>query len=796
MARNNRRPRPKYDYQTRLKVLSLLCGVFCFLVLFWKLWDLQIVQHDALEQQAVSQQTRKTSSTASRGAIYDTNGTVLAISGAVRNVILSPRDIVADIQVDEADEFGNPRSPVVIEAEKQQQVQEIYNNIADTLSEILEVDRAEIYARLQKTNSAWEPVANKVEDEAADRVQAFIDENDYSRYVYMADDAKRYYPYNNLAAQIVGFVNGQNQGAYGLEALYNGELSGTNGSTITAKNASGREMFSNFASSTDLVNGYDLHLTIDSTIQMYAENIVKEGISKFRCTNGGFCIVMEPKTGAVLAMVSCPDYDLNNPSAIIDSHLINTLTKMKQDRTISEEEYETALSEAQFSQWRNKALNDTYEPGSTFKPMVMAAALEEGVVTEDDSFTCTGAVFIDGWKIRCSARSGHGTQTLRRALVNSCNPALIAIGQKLTAEKFYEYWENYGFTTPTGIELPGEGESFFWNRDAFIDSTGIVNLAVASFGQRFNVTPLQLVRAISCVVNGGHLMEPYLVQSVTDADGNVVSYHEPTEVRQVISEQTSELMRSMMESVVNTPNGTGKNAYVSGYRIGGKTGTSQTNNEDHLIASFVGVAPANDPEIVVLIAFDWPQLAEHGGQKTIDGIFVSGGTMAAPMAGRLIANILDYLGYEKSRISADYSGVTVPQLIGSNLIDAQNALLSVGLYCRLSGEGDIVTDQAPAAGSSIPPGSTIKLYMGTERTQDTAEMPDLSNMTYSQAVSTMEAAGLYLEATGLTDGTVFSQDVAPGTLLTGGSVVEVTFADGNIQDEDTHILDEVPEGRR
>ena len=607
MANRRKRPNPWSKINgtgmRRIVILAGIFGVLTFVILFCKLWQLQVTQHDWLENKAITQQTREVTSTAHRGTIYDANGDILAISAAVQNVILSPRDLLDTVkdEVKTKDEFGNPRSKTAIEAEKESKLQSTYDLIADNLSSILGIDRTEIMTRLQKTKSAYEVLAKKVEEDVSDQVRAFIEENKLERAVYLTDDSKRYYPYSTMASQVIGFVNSSNTGAYGLESLYNLDLAGTNGKIITNKNASGKEMPSSYSSYIDSINGYNVHTTIDSTIQMYAEKTLEEGIAKFDVINGGFCLVMDPDTGAVLGMASSPDYDLNDPSAIQDSVLQSTLNKIR--NTSTEEEYEAALNAAQLKQWNNKTLNTTYEPGSTFKPIVVAAGLEEGTITDNSTFVCTGKVHIGDWDIRCSARSGHGTQTLRRAVMNSCNPALIKIGQSLGEDKFREYWENFGFTSTTGIELPGEQKSVFWTADKF----GETELATASFGQRFTTTPIQLIRALSAVINGGHLMEPYVVQSVTDDDGNVVSYHEPKEIRQVISQETSDMVRSYMESVVNDVGGTGKNAKVAGYRIGGKTGSSQTlDSADHIIVSFLGFAPADDPEVIVLLGYDWP----------------------------------------------------------------------------------------------------------------------------------------------------------------------------------------------
>ena len=784
MANRRKRPNPWSKINgtgmRRIVILAGIFGVLTFVILFCKLWQLQVTQHDWLENKAITQQTREVTSTAHRGTIYDANGDILAISAAVQNVILSPRDLLDTVkdEVKTKDEFGNPRSETAIEAEQKAKLQSTYDLIADNLSSILGIDRTEIMTRLQKTKSAYEVLAKKVEEDVSDQVRAFIEENKLERAVYLTDDSKRYYPYSTMASQVIGFVNSSNTGAYGLESLYNLDLAGTNGKIITNKNASGKEMPSSYSSYIDSINGYNVHTTIDSTIQMYAEKTLEEGIAKFDVINGGFCLVMDPDTGAVLGMASSPDYDLNDPSAIQDSVLQSTLNKIR--NTSTEEEYEAALNAAQLKQWNNKTLNTTYEPGSTFKPIVVAAGLEEGTITDNSTFVCTGKVHIGDRDILCTARSGHGTQTLRRPVMNSSNPALIKIGQSLGEDKFREYWENFGFTSTTGIELPGEQKSVFWTADKF----GETELATASFGQRFTTTPIQLIRALSAVINGGHLMEPYVVQSVTDDDGNVVSYHEPKEIRQVISQETSDMVRSYMESVVNDVGGTGKNAKVAGYRIGGKTGSSQTlDSEDHIIVSFLGFAPADDPEVIVLLGYDWPQPSAPGQNTTKDGTYISGGNMAAPMAGELIANILDYLGYQKSGNTVNENGVTIPNVVGQTPDEARAALNALGLNVRTSGEGSVVTDQMPTAGSTVPKGSSTVLYLGEEKPKETVAMPDLSGMTYDEAKKALEDVGLYLNATGSgTSGTVFEQLVLPGTPVELGATVEVKFAENTEPD--------------
>lgn len=776
----------------RIVILGILFGVVTFGILFAKLWQLQVVEHDTLTERAVKQQTRVTTSNAHRGTIFDANGDVLAISGSVKNVVLSPRDILAAVEVDTTDEFGNPRSQTVIDAERTQKAQEKIDIIAEGMADILGIDPNIVYQKVQeKPNSAWQVIAEKVPDETGDEVNAFVEENDLKGCVYCTDDSKRYYPYSYLATQVVGFVNSENQGAYGVEALYNNELSGENGRTITSKNASGREMLSKYADRSTTQNGYNVNLTIDTTIQLYAETVLEQGIAAYDVINGAFCIVMDPNTGAVLALASSPDYDLNDPNTVSDPVALARLAKLRRDPSVSQEEYDEAYKQAQFVQWRSKCLNTAYEPGSTFKPLVLAAALEEGAVTDSDTFGCTGAVNVGGSVIRCSARRGHGTQNLRQAVQNSCNPAFIRIGQKLGAQKFLDYWELYGFTEKTGIELPGEENSTFWGTEEFVSPAGITHLAVASFGQRFLVTPIQLVTAISSIINGGHLMEPYLVQSVTDKDGNIISYHEPHQLRQVVSEDTSAHVRDILESVVSAPRGTGKNAYVPGYRIAGKTGSSQTDNVDHIIVSFLGFAPANDPQVVVLLAFDWPRPAVHEGNTIAGGTYISGGTMAAPLAGRLIANILDYLGHQSTGVTAETNtGITVPNLTGYSLAEAQASLEGTELSYRTSGEGDIVTDQAPAAGSIVPRGTKVVFYLGTQRPEDMVIMPDLTGCTFDEVNQALEALGLYLNATGaMEEGVVISQAVEAGSPVQVGTSVSVQFASEAAHEDEAVVED-------
>lgn len=804
--------KPNAIIMKRVLILMALFGIGTFLLLFAKLWEIQIIKHDQYEEIAVQRQTRDISVSANRGKITDSKGSTLAISTSVNNVILSPRDVKKN-KLDE-------------------------DLIATGLAKILGVEEESIRKRLARTNSAWENVAPKIEDDVADQVRAFISENKLSGGLYLTPDSKRKYPASSLAAHLLGFVNYDNVGAYGLEAVYESELSGEKGRVITLRNASGQEMPTGYEAYVDARSGYNLQLTIDSTIQYYLERTLEEGIKRFDVMEGAFGIVMNPKTGAILAMASSPNYDANSYGEVKDPQLLAKLNGLKAgleakkaalaevELTLSqtpsttavetageqtgeaavtvtgeqeaaeqkkesleaeietrESEYQTALREAQLAQWRNKAVVDTYEPGSTFKPIVMAMALEEGAVKTTDTFYCGGSITVPGWPapIRCHIYPrSHGTQNLTQVLMNSCNPAMIQIGQRIGTKTFYNYIEDFGLLNKTGIDLLGEERGDFWTAEQF--GSNLVYLATASFGQRFQVTPLGLITALSAVINGGHLMEPYVVQSVTDTAGNVVRYREAKEVRQVISQETSDAVRSMMEQVVST--GTGKNAKVEGYAIGGKTGTSQTKEPGHLIVSFVGFAPADDPEFILLLAYDHPRPAAPGSKTTAGGYYISGGNMAALMAGGLFGDILDYMGVPKQGVAAA-ADKEVPNLVGKTLQEAQSALQERGLAWKVRGSGATVTGQTPNRGAYIPASSTVILYMDQEKGDNKVEVPNIQGRTYSSAKSMLEAQGLYIKAPGVDNASnmvAFSQSIEAGTLVDPGTVIEVRFRDNNVKE--------------
>ena len=761
----------------RTVFLMVFFGAVIFIPLLVRLYNLQITNHEYYQELAIGQQTRDVAVTANRGTIYDSKGTPLALSSTAYDIIVSPRDLNT-VQENYQKKLEAYQAGESKEAPGPEPTDEA---VAAGLAEILGMDKDTILLRLQKDTS-YVRLAAKVEQDVNEQVMAFKLEYSLSNALYSTPTSKRYYPHSSLAAQVIGFVNAENEGAYGMEAYYNSVLSGETGRVVTAKNGNGTEMLSRYENYYDATDGNNLNLTIDATIQYYCERALEKGIEMYDVQNGGFAIAMDPNTGAILAWANSPTYDLNSPSTVTDPDTLAELETLKATYGEDSDQYKEALGNAQLRQWRNKAINDTYEPGSTFKSMVLAAALEEGVVSESDTFECTGSVNIAGSTIRCSDRKGHGTQTLAKAVANSCNPAFIAIGQRLGAERFYDYLEDFGFLETTGIDMQGEAGSTVWSRDFFTGPYGEASLATASFGQRFNVTPIQLITAASAVINGGHLMQPYVLESITDADGNVLQSTEPTERRQVISEATSEKCRTILEGVVN--GGTGKNAYQAGYRIGGKTGSSETLEDDHTIVSFLGFAPADDPQVVILIAFDNPKPVSPGSNYTAGGYYISGGVMGATRAGELLADILDYMGVEKQYTAEELSGADVltPSVTGLSLADAQAKAEAAGLTVRTVGDGETVTDQIPIQGASIPGGSEMVLYMGEAKPTDQVEVPDLSGQSPETVRQTLSSLGLYMKATGVSDYYTSStiaagQSIAAGTMVDRGTVGEVQVMD-------------------
>ena len=788
--------------RSRTLLMMVLLGIVTFLLLFWKLYDLQINQHDELQEKAVAQQTRSTVVTASRGTIYDRNGLPLAISATAETVCVSPKDIVEYVEEQrEKQEAAAAKAKEKGEAYIPGQVRdETY--IARGLERLLGVDQETILKKMERTFSQYEMVKKKVDQEIANDVRRFIngeidDEGNEVpegqrvklRGVWMQPDAKRYYPYGSLAANVIGFVDGDNQGGVGLEAKYNSVLSGTAGLTVTAKNAAGSDLLYQYEQYYDAENGKNLVLTLDSNIQYYLEKGIESMADKFDAANGATGIVMDVNTGAILAMASYPNYDLNDYGTVYDeklqAKLDSTLAALEQNKGsyTTEEDYQAAVSKAASNilntQWRNKCIDSTYEPGSTFKPLTLAAALEEGVVNMNTTFTCTGSIKVQGWSkpIGCSRRSGHGTQTLEVATGNSCNPAFITMGLKIGTDRYYDYLESFGLMEPTGVDMIGEVSGIFSSRAQF--NTNVVSLASYAFGQTFNVTPLALIRAQAACINGGYLYTPYVVDQILDDDGNIVSQHDSTPVRQVISEETSAKVRQCLEYVV--AQGTGKNGQVAGYRIGGKTGTADKTGTGDVVVSFMCFAPADDPQVIMLITMDTP--------SRTTGTYVSGGNMVAPTASQVMGEILPYLGIEPDYTADQLVGAdaTVPNVVGKTAEEAKAKLESVGFAYKTVGSGDTVTDQTPAGGAIIPNNATVILYLGAEKSSELCTVPNVAGRTASEANQALTNAGLIMKVTGATStssGNVhaISQSVPEGTQVEAGSVITVRFGDSSVLD--------------
>ena len=725
--------------QQRTLLLLALLGIGTFLLLFAQLYKLQIKQHDELKTLAVRQQTLRTTVEASRGTIYDKNGDILALSSTAENVCVSPLDVA-----------------------KNEQDQDL---IANGLGEILGVDPSGILDDMKDTASQYKVIKKKVEQETADKVRVFISDNGI-KGVFLEPTSKRYYPYSSLAAHVIGFVNA-NGGAYGLEAVYDEELTGEKGMVVSARDANGNALLYQYEQYFDAENGDSLVTTLDKTVQYYLEKGLEELESRYGTGVGATGIVMDVNTGGILAMASLPTYDLNAPASIYNKEMLAA--------GMTDEEFAAAADTLQNMQWRNKAINDTFQPGSTFKILTLAMALEENKVKMSDTFNCPGYVVIEGAKINCSKRApGHGHQDLITAFANSCNPAFINIGLRIGNDKFYQYMLDFGLTEKTGVDTTGEASGFVNSEIKY----STLALACYAFGQNFNVTPIALLAPRSAGVNGGYLYTPYLVEEITDQDGNVVSKHDSTPIRQVVSGETSALVRDIMEYEVTT--GTGKNGQVAGYRIGGKTGTADKVGGG-VIVSFVCFAPADDPQVMMLLTLDEP--------SKWTGTYVSGGNMVAPVASSVMGEILPYLGIEPSYTAEELVGAdkTVPNVVGLSKDAAAERLSANGFSFRTVGSGDTVTDQTPAGGAIVPNSAEIILYLGAEKSTDKCIVPNVVGDSAATANQKIVNAGLIMGVSGATNASsstvrAISQSIAAGTEVEAGTVVRVQFSDSSVRD--------------
>ena len=751
--------------------IMAVCGIVLFIPLLINLFHMMITKHEDYESRAIANQTRSTSITASRGTIYDRNMNTMAVSATVENVFLDP----VNLRDDEID----------------------LEELAEDLSDILDVDEDFILESARDVSTQYKVIARKISEDLADEVRAYVAQRGI-RGVYLEADSKRSYPQASLAAQLLGFTNAENVGAEGLEAYYDDLLEGNAGAVVSTTGNGSSEMLYSFEKYYEASDGDSLVLTLDSTVQYYLEKNMEAAIEKYDVQNGAFGLVMDVNTGQILAMATLGAYDPNNYLEVYDTQTAEELEELY-DEAMDEkegsaareellEQYNEGVAAARLAQWRNRCVSDGYEPGSTFKCITLAAALEEKAVSLDDTYYCGGSTMIQGRddELHCWKATGHGSENTAQALQNSCNIAFADIGIKLGGEALYEYVKAFGLMEKTGVDLPGEGYGYFFSKEVLTDPDSFASLTSASFGQTFKITPIQLVRALAAVVNGGYVLEPYIVSQVLDSEGNVVQRNEPTVLRQAISEETSALMCQLMESVVTE--GTASNAQVAGYAIGGKTGTSEKidffdengNRVDDKIVSFVGVAPMDDPQYIVLVALDTPSPAT--------GYYISGGVMAAPTVRDVFTDILPYLG-----VSVDYTdenitsiNMTMPSVSGMTEAEAAEELKLNNLTYVIVGDGDRVTDQIPAAGSAVPGGSEVILYMGQEKPTDTIIVPNFTGMTVSQVNAAIAGTGLYLQSVGTTNTgghvTVTSQDVAPGTEVERGTLITVEFTDSSAQD--------------
>lgn len=720
--------------QMKNSMFFLMMGMLIvgFGVVIIRLFLLQMVDNEKYQDMAINQQLRDTTISPQRGTIYDTNMKVLAQSATVWTVYLSPRN-VKDEQVDE---------------------------LATGLSKILGVDKDEIIEKTKK-NNYYEIVKRKVEKPQRDEIYKFVTEKKIDG-VHVAEDSKRYYPYGDFAASILGFTGTDNQGLNGIESQYDSYLTGTPGRIQTAANALGKEMPFEYEMLYEAKPGDDVVLTIDETLQHYLEKNLSNAVKEHKVAEKGAGIIMNVKTGEILAMSTKPDYDPNNPFDIYDSTAKDRLKGLKGDK------YKEQLQEEQNNQWRNKVVSDLYEPGSVFKVVTCSAGLEEGKFTLKSPFSCSGAAKVSGTTMRCHLAGGHGAQTFSEALKNSCNPFLIHIGQTLGKEKFYEYYQSFGLTEKTKIDLPGEAQSLYYTDKQM----GPVELASTSFGQSGKITPIQMVTAVATSVNGGNLIQPHIVKKVVDQNGNTVYSGNTNTKRQVISKETSNKIIEMLELVV-TDSPSSKSAGVKGYRVGGKSGTSQkldSKDKSARIASFAAFAPAEDPEIVVLIVLDEPHsYSEYGS------------ILSAPVCGNILADALPYLGIMPNYTEEELKtlDISVPNVVGQTVSSAQNTLRDKGFKTKVIGSGTKVVGQFPSTGQKISSGSTVILYTEKNKTQEKVTVPDVKGMSPSAANRTLANAGLNIQIVGKFSSSdspyAARQSVKAGSKVALGTVVKVEF---------------------
>ena len=746
-TKNNSKKRaekgPAQRLRQRTAILILLILVLGFGAAVLRLTYLTTVQSSELQESAVDLQLADTTVSAKRGTIYDANGNVLAESASVWQVVMSPVNFKND---------------------KQRQA------AAKGLSEIFDLEYNDVLDDT-KQQSHYVVVKRRIESDEREKVLQLIDtlKKDYScsGVIQLLDDYKRYYPKNSLASSVIGFTGSDDQGLEGIEYEYDSYLSGTPGRIITAQNARGTDMPFRYEQNVESEDGNNVYLTIDETIQSICEKYMQKGVEDNNVLNKGVCIAMDVNTGAILAMVTTDGYDLNNPYELSakDKKKIKSTAKSKQAEAES-----AALS----NMWRNKAVADTYMPGSVFKMCIASAALEENLVNDKTSFTCTGSIEVEGETIHCSNISGHGTQNFVEAISNSCNPAFIQIGQMLGAGKFRQYYQGFGFSEKTGIDLPGEAEDSFWEEGKM----GGVDLAVASFGQNFSITPIQMITACAAVSNGGYVVQPHVVSKITDSKGNVIKTVDKKVKRQVISDDTSKKMNEYLE--YNTERQGAAAGYISGYKVAGKTGTTEKRgvtkfessfSEDY-ISSFCGYAPADDPQIAMLVFFDTPDGDAYYGSQVSSPVFINIMSEVLPYLDVKTSYTDEELGYVDAS-AGDYTGVSVDE--------AKTAVEADGFTATVKGNGSTVISQIPTVSSGLQKGGSIVLYTDSDSQSETVSVPSLIGLSPDEVNDVASAYGLNVSFSGATtsSGTSSSQNIEAGTSVSPGTVITVSFADSS-----------------
>lgn len=723
-------------HTTKLKILAVVT-ILVFLFLIGRIGFLQFVQGNFLKEKAYQQQTINQIISPKRGNIYDSTGKALAIGAQVDTITINPTKIVKNNEVDTKD---------------------YKEKVAKGLSDIFGLNYDEILEKVNRTSQV-ETIIKKVEHEKVEQLKQWMEENKVSAGINIDEDTKRYYPYSTVASNVIGFCGSDNQGLSGIEAKWESALTGTPGKIVSSKGSDQKEIPNAEETYISAENGRDLTLTLDLNIQTIVEKYLKQAVDENNCSRGGNVIVMNPKTGDILAMASYPDYDLNAP------YTPNATLAQTYDSLSSAEK-----NDALFKMWANKSVGETYEPGSTFKVITSAVALEENITTTDktDDFYCQGYEDVSGINIKCWARNPHGVQSLRRSLCNSCNPAFMQLGKRIGASTLYKYYDAFGLFNTTNSGLYGEQSSLFHE----LDKVGPVELATMSFGQRLNVTPLQMITAISCVANDGILMQPRIVKEITNTDTNTVTEVPVTQVRQVISKQTAEQVKSMMESVV--VDGSGRHASVSGYSIGGKTGTSEPpigREEEGYVASYVAISPIQDTQISLLLTLYQPE-GKNGHQ---------GGQVAGPVVSQMLSEILPYLGVPSDEDASSNTNasnlILVPDVRNKTVSEAEKILKEAGFNTKVYVDGDpntvLVGDQTPKPGNSLIKGSIIVLYGQGSSVSTSVAVPDLRNMNASEAINALKSKNLNISMEG--SGIVTTQDYAKEEQVPEGTIVKVTL---------------------